>query len=267
MGDTAEYIPVQYKQAPPAVGPSDVVFIVDFCYPRDVLVEMANKVALVVVLDHHKTSEAALKGLEHDNMKVFFDMNKSGAVMTWEYFHPDRPVPLLLNHIQDRDLWRFERPGSSEIHRALGMYKDWTNWAEFLFNVDPLIQHGGAIERYLSVQIDRIIANPPSEFFATDEVVPVYNMPGFLISDGMAAALQKYPECRYAVGYIHMRDKTLYSLRSRPGTDVDVSDIALRYGGGGHKHAAGFSITHDDMECLRLKERIKELEAQISAQG
>ena len=112
MGDTAEYIPVQYGYPPPMYGPSDIIYIVDFSYPRSVLMDMADRVSMVVVLDHHKTAKADLEGLEHDNMKVFFDMNKSGAVLTWEYFHPDRPTPLLFNHIQDRDLWKFERQGS-----------------------------------------------------------------------------------------------------------------------------------------------------------
>lgn len=35
------------------------------------------------------------------------------------------------------------------------------------------------------------------------------------------------------------------SLRSKPGTDVDVSAIAVEHGGGGHKHAAGFVTSPD----------------------
>lgn len=250
MGDTAEYIPVQYGNKPPAYGASDVIYLVDFSYPREIMLEMADGAAMVIVLDHHKTAQEALESLEHDNLRIVFDMEKSGAVLSWEYFHPDRPVPLLLRHIQDRDLWLFNMEGSHEIHRALGMYYDWAQWAKFLFDVDPLVREGAAIIKYLDVQIDRIICNPPTEFFATDEIVPVYNLPGFLISDALHAALNKYPESRYAVGFIRLQDKTIYSLRSDP-SGADVSEIAKRYGGGGHKHAAGFSIAHDDVDKLQ----------------
>ena len=154
----------------------------------------------------------------------------------------------------------------SEVHRALGMYQNWIDWAKFLFNVDPLIQSGAAIEKFLNVQIGKIIEHPPTEFFATEEVVPYYNLPGFLISDCLAQALNKWTDCRYAVGSIHLPNKTIYSLRSRPGSDVDVSEIAKQYGGGGHKHAAGFSVTHDDhfAECVRLRSEVKELKEQLA---
>jgi len=248
MGDTAEYIPVQYNMPMPDVGPSDVIYIVDFSYSYDQLIELGNKVAKVVVLDHHKTARQALEHIDHPNITVQFDMEQSGAVLTWKYFHPDRAVPPLLSHIQDRDLWRFNMKGTKEIHRALGMYPDWIDWAQFLFEVGQLIPLGAAIIKFLDVQIDRIISHPPREFFATDEIVPMYNIPGFLISDACDAALRKYPECRYAVGYIHLPDRMLYSLRSRQGSGVDVAEIALRYGGGGHENAAGFRILHDQKE-------------------
>jgi oligoribonuclease NrnB/cAMP/cGMP phosphodiesterase (DHH superfamily) len=92
------------------------------------------------------------------------------------------------------------------------------------------------------VQTDRIIGGPPRKFFITDEVVPVYNLPGFMISDALNTALDNHKKCPYAVGFIVLPDKTVYSLRSRQHEDVDVSAIAKKYGGGGHKNAAGFSI-------------------------
>jgi len=73
-------------------------------------------------------------------------------------------------------------------------------------------------------------------------VIPIYNLPGFMISDTLHMALEKYPSARYAVGYFDLPGKRIYSLRSRQGSEVDVSEIAKRHGGGGHKHAAGFSV-------------------------
>jgi len=33
----------------------------------------------------------------------------------------------------------------------------------------------------------------------------------------------------------------VFSLRSQEG-GIDVSEIAIKFGGGGHKHAAGFKV-------------------------
>ena len=42
--------------------------------------------------------------------------------------------------------------------------------------------------------------------------------------------------------YFETKDKRIYSLRSQGENGVDVSMIASKFGGGGHRNAAGFSI-------------------------
>lgn len=43
--------------------------------------------------------------------------------------------------------------------------------------------------------------------------------------------------------YNHWNNKCSISLRSRKGSNMDISTIAREFGGGGHRHAAGFSCT------------------------
>lgn len=242
FGDSAEYVPVQHGHAPPEMEEGAMIYIVDFSYSAEILLEMAEHAAFIQILDHHKTAKETLACVDHPNIKVHFDLEQSGAVLSWKFFHPDRPVPLLLRHIQDRDLWLFKMHGSKQIHWALGMYEDWRDWAQFLYEVRTLIAEGDAIIRFLKVQQARIIGGPPRKFFATGEVVPVFNLPGFMISDALNKALEDHPECPYAVGFITLPDRTVYSLRSRKTENVDVSKIAGAFGGGGHENAAGFTI-------------------------
>jgi oligoribonuclease NrnB/cAMP/cGMP phosphodiesterase (DHH superfamily) len=124
LGDAATYIPVQYNKPVPDMPLATVIYMVDFSYPKEILLQLADS-AQVVVIDHHKTAKAALEDIDHPNIQVWFDMEQSGATMAWKYFHADRAVPLLLRHIEDRDLWKFKLEGSKEIHRGLGMYPDW----------------------------------------------------------------------------------------------------------------------------------------------
>lgn len=108
LGDeNTKYIPVQYNEPFPDIDLSDNdhVYIVDFSYSREILVGIANYTRLTVI-DHHASAEKALGDLPF----AIFDMEKSGAVLTWEYFHPSTKIPYFLQILQDYDLWNWELP-------------------------------------------------------------------------------------------------------------------------------------------------------------
>lgn len=251
-GEEVEYIPVQYG-SPPPVFSMETIYILDFSYPRDVLLEMGRTAERIVVIDHHRTAEADLREefpREHNGMPVcrierVFDMEKSGAVLAWEYFHPNDPVPYLLKLIQDRDLWRWEFADTKYTLKGLQIYPDWREWdkwtGEQVF-LNSLYQGGQSINRFLEIETKKIIKIEPIEWRITGDTIPIYNLPGFMISDTLHMALEKYPDAPYAVAYFDLPDKRVYSLRSRQSSDIDVSAIAKEHGGGGHKHAAGFTV-------------------------
>ena len=102
LGDVnVEYIPVQYGSPPPETEAGSNVYIVDFSYSKGTLDEIKGKSAHMIVLDHHKTAAEDLDGYPG----AIFDMKRSGAMLAWDYFHPGVHAPLLLDYIQDRDLW------------------------------------------------------------------------------------------------------------------------------------------------------------------
>lgn len=254
-GKKIEYLPVQYGNQPPNITAGEEIVMVDFSYPREAILDMALIAGKITIIDHHKTAQAALSApfpRQFDTeplceVECIFDMEKSGAVLAWEYFYPDSDIPELLQHIQDRDLWRFELPRTKEIHKGLSLYADFREWEDLILYPNKLREvaaEGAAIDAYLEAQSKKIIETPPMLWPLEMAVVPVYNLMGFMISETLHLALEKYPEAPYAVNYFDIPDegKRVYSLRSRRGTDVDVSEIAKKYGGGGHKHAAGFAL-------------------------
>ena len=89
------------------------VLIADVSWPRAEMVRVAEEARSLVVLDHHKTAEADLRDLPF----AHFDMERSGAVITWQHLHQS-PPPELLRYIQDRDLWRWELPHAREVLAA-----------------------------------------------------------------------------------------------------------------------------------------------------
>jgi oligoribonuclease NrnB/cAMP/cGMP phosphodiesterase (DHH superfamily) len=246
LGDSATYLPVSYGQPRPMMENATKVYIVDFSYPLDVLAEIAEYVCDVVVIDHHKTAKEALEKFKHPRVTVFFDMTKSGALMTWEYFHrypaeaPSDiglpvPAPLLIQHISDRDLWKFEMPGSREIHKALVSYPmDFATWDAF--DVEKLKEEGKACARLH----DQLVKSTCEKAFTTK--IDVFHVPvvntAIAWSEVGEELLRLNPAAPFVASFTVMKYSIMWSLRSRP--DFDVSVVAKKFGGGGHAQAAGF---------------------------
>jgi oligoribonuclease NrnB/cAMP/cGMP phosphodiesterase (DHH superfamily) len=145
----AEFVPGIYGQESPDTTGRRVI-LVDFSYPEPVLRRMAEQARSLLVLDHHKTAAEALAWMPravthfdrprdpwthhitedayllecqgHPTCAAWFNMEKSGARLAWEFFHPGTPVPHLVRHVEDRDLWRFALPGIREIQAVIFSY-------------------------------------------------------------------------------------------------------------------------------------------------
>lgn len=234
FGDEARYIPVRYGEDPPSeLTPDDEVWIVDFSYPRDVLLELRSKVGVVTVIDHHKTAEADLAGLDW----CVFDQAHSGAVLTWKHLYGDADVPMLLQYIQDRDLWTWELADSKEVSAALYAYEfDFKLWSEFARDPSRLV-HEGVV--HLRLQRKMVAMAAASANICT---VGGYEVPVLCASQNVSEIgeylCKQEPARPFVAIYRDRGNKRIWSLRSRGG--FDVSEVARRYGGGGHAAAAGF---------------------------
>jgi oligoribonuclease NrnB/cAMP/cGMP phosphodiesterase (DHH superfamily) len=117
FGYEVEYYPATHGGPIPDVNDRDVI-MVDFSYKRNVLLQLIGKCKSMVILDHHKTAEADLDGLEDPKLTLVFDMQRSGATIAWDHFHPDTPRPVLIRYVEDRDLWlKRLRRRCERIHR------------------------------------------------------------------------------------------------------------------------------------------------------
>jgi nanoRNase/pAp phosphatase (c-di-AMP/oligoRNAs hydrolase) len=247
FGDRAQYIPVQYGQPFPEIVPlakESEVYIIDFSYSREVLEDVYDKVGTLVVLDHHKTAEEALKGLEYAK----FDMAKSGAVMAWEYFHPGKPVPLLLLHVQDGDLWKFRLNRTKDVRAALPMLESsmerWdvlcnpkaTNaWEFFLDQGRTIVTNNDREVKFLAN--NRVTVLPYKGYKAG-----VYNTTVLISEAGNTVCKERSNDLDFSMSYFIDQDGTpVVSFRSIG--DMDVSVLAKELQGGGHKNAAGARVT------------------------
>ena len=197
------------------------------------------------------------------NAHVILDNNKSGALLAWEYFHPDTEVPALIRHIDDRDRWQFKLEGSRELHAALQSYRPWNfeQWKDYISPLahEWLFDEGRAILRAQEQNIASMLKQARKcEILWNPTSLPGEDTPlnKFRTSVGLALnapihqseighELANQSSTYGLVWYMDVGDRVKCSLRSNG--KYDVSAIARAFGGGGHLNAAGFET---DIETL-----------------
>lgn len=246
---TPNFHPGVYGEPPPNVEGRDV-YILDFSYSREVMTDIIDKCQTLLLLDHHKTAAEALGGLDSDGIiikdqakRLFFDMNRSGIGMTWDFFRPDHVRPWIVDYVEDRDLWRWKLDDSRIVNaytQSLGYdFHEWdqalaegrhyalTIGKEFLRMREAY--NKTAIEHFMQIK----------DLFGCAEV-PVVNA----LTEGISELLEAMMDATgsfIAVGW-RIRDDGTLSLSFRSKGDLDVSKIAKELGGGGHKNAAGAEV-------------------------
>ena len=243
-----DFLPGVYQEPPPDVTGKDVV-MVDFSYKRPVLLVMAAKANSILIIDHHKTAAEDLVDLPV-NVLAKFDMAHSGAVLTWNHFFPDCEPPQLLLHIEDRDLWRFALQNTREIQANVFSYPyDFQVWDTLMSTpAATLSTEGKAIERKHFKDVHELLGVTTRTMIIGGYRVPVANLPYTLVSDAAHQLAQGQP---FAACYWDTPKGRVFGLRSSDD-GIDVSAVARQYGGGGHAHAAGFTISFDNAGAFEV---------------
>lgn len=200
------------------------------------------------ILDHHKTAEAVLAGAPY----AVFDMKRSGAGLAWDYlfgkdseaqnvsgpgYYP--PRPWYVDYVEDRDLWNWKLARSKEVCAFLGTLPlEFDVWdkLDFLNAEDAEEQGIGAlahIEHYVREAVKQAI--PGTMFGLTASVL---NVPYLNCSEVGNELAKKYQVS--LTWFVRGDGMVQFSLRSIG--DIDVSAIAKKFNGGGHKNASGFQL-------------------------
>lgn len=241
FGDKAEYIGVHHDQPPPAGLENKEIYMIDFSYPVETMKEIIGHNKRVTAIDHHVTREEATKLTQDSSYAV----DNSGSVLAWKYFNKDTPVPLILQYIEDQDLWKFTLPDTTPIVTCIDSYDyDFTVWDKLAKEVEDgqkrkeFIEKGAFMVNYKDELIKRIIEESTKTVeFEGYQVLAVNAPHEFASRIGETLYVQKPP---IAIMWYEGNDGIHVSLRS--DGSVDVSKIAEKFGGGGHKAAAGFSL-------------------------
>jgi len=239
LGERAQYHAAKYGEPPPDVAGKNVV-ILDFSYDNATTKKLIKSANSLIVIDHHKSAMIEL----HDVSCTHFDMNHSGAMLAWKFFHPGKDVPRMIKFIEDRDLWKWEIPYSKEFSAAFDMVPfTFEDFDLFLDDsaVDNAQMRGSYILAYSKTVISKIAKRAITRKMGNKDIL-VVNSPHWMSEIGSVLSTK----CDFAViwYYDHDTRQVKVSLRAHHD-DADVSEVAKRFGGGGHRKAAGFALPPD----------------------
>ncbi len=246
-GGKAEFLPLDHgdigavHELPALDGRA--VYILDFSFSADLLRGIDERAAKLVMLDHHKSAAEKLTGFACRRGVVHFDMDKSGARLAWEFFHPDRPVPGLVRYVEDRDLWAWQYPESAGFLAALDMEPlDFARWAEIAAysqsQTAEFMARGQAMdEKFSKLAADIAEDAQPLSFNGCKGLM--VNAPGVFHS--LIGNLLSARSMTFALMWTVGKDSVVkVGLRSQ--RNFDCIPLAESMGGGGHAQACGFKM-------------------------
>lgn len=250
----AKLVPVQYDRKIEFEFEEEICIIVDFSFPKEDM-ELLRKSCLTFCwIDHHKSAMEKLPELwNRDDIDGLRSVKKSGCELTWEWFYPHQEPSHIVKYIGDWDTWTFKYGDNTKkifeylnlkvntpddllkfiLHDtgiALGGYLD---KGELLLEakekrVQQAFAYGQECEMWVNPEQTSFMKN----CFICNSNVDISDLGNYIAKQG------------YDVGIVwSVKDgKLIVGLRSIG--DIDVSQLAKNWGGGGHKNASGFTLNN-----------------------
>lgn len=233
---------------------ASIVFA-DCCPPLgqfENILAVANK---ILVIDHHKTTiEVKTKYEDHEKVEFVFDMNKSGCMLSWEYFNKDSniDIPWFISYAQDRDLWQFKLPNSKIINTGMynsGYFNNFENITKVHngeLTLDEVVKIGTIIEKYTDNEQQYMCNSAIEANFEGHRVWLVTGNELYRSDIGNMLLDKQFKDGNkpaFTVFWRYNLPTNEFYLSLRGSDDrPDLTVICAKYGGGGHRNAAGCSV-------------------------
>lgn len=206
----------------------------------------------VQVYDHHQTALDAVGQRDW----AYYDMDRCGTKIFAEEEGLTKGYEDFIFHVNDYDLWRHESPKSKDLNYLMYLLRP----DKFVrrFTKNPSVEFTAEEETLLAIYkerrqqyVDDVIRRA---IFVEDNFG---NHVCVCISDRYNSQIGENVLDRYAVDYVAILDidRGKASLRS---LNYPVKEIAEAFGGGGHKLAAGFEMSGNELihRFIRKPKRI-----------
>lgn len=264
------YIACQHQKTPPNVYGKNVL-ICDFSYKYNILIDMMKNAKNFCILDHHVSAEKDLKNIPNSNK--YFDKTHSAAYITWAYFFGEETIPLFVRYVEDNDICARKMPNTkaftSFIFNLPKTFDIYEKLLDDTYIKNTVIPIGEGMQKQNDMYITDGVKKACMNFMLIDnKLYFIANVNTSIMKSEIGNSIfNTYPNANFSVCYSHngFTGETYISLRS-VDTSTDVEVIASKFGGGGHRNAAGLSIFGSDTlpgilldryQCYNIIQRIK----------
>ena len=173
-----------------------------------------------------------------------FDDKHSAAFLSWKYFHSGKKAPLIVNYVEDYDIWKFKLPRQKELTAVLNLYsfnfKVWDKAAKMFQDKNKrkeLIKKGQAIIDYQKSLIGELSNKGQEVVFEGCDAIAV-NSPVLSSEIGNHISVKTG---KIGITWSYKgKDNPKIHVSLRGDGKINLSELAKKFGGGGHKAAAGF---------------------------
>ena len=248
IGEPCEFIMINYKDEFPfdKIVPNETIVIVDFSLQKegefDRLLSITDK---VIWIDHHKTAIEKHKHLEGELPGIRQD-GKAGCVLTWEYFYPKEKLPIIVDMLGAYDVWDFTKYGNdlNTLQVAIRLYPhsperpEWCGYFKMIDYVDEefgkLMMNGVVALMYRTNSWESLVKS--WSFWTEFEGYKAIACNAGSVSSQLFDSVKG----DYDLMLPFVFDGKQWTVSIYTKKDIDCSEIAKKYGGGGHKKASGF---------------------------
>ena len=242
-------IEMEYSKQVPVerIEENEQVVIVDFSFKPDVMAEVLKRTTAdrIQWIDHHVTAKDYDYGVELPGLRNFENKAKAACELAWEFYYPQKTMPLGVRLVGDYDKWALEIPQSKTFVKGLTLCSQdpiSVTWNRLLADgsdkfVDEIYQKGITCKEFQ----EKTAADYTEKhgYEAIFHGHTVFACGGYLWgSDKYGDRLEQYP---ILLSHEFMGDHWIVGLYSKC-EHIHVGEIAQQYGGGGHKGAAGFIV-------------------------
>lgn len=237
------FLPGTQKSVAPDVYDTDV-YMIGFTFTRGCVRRLIDNGCSVTMIGHHRSAEIDLNGLPVRRMG---EPSMSASEIAFDHVAPlEAPLPLIMQYIADAHLYLHELDQTRQVRCGLDLEeKSFDNWSRLMLLTEDdtefkeLLLKGTVIYQVRSKMVYNIIKITKRRLTINGQSVFVANCPASLASDVANVLAEEEP---FAAVYYDTRHARHFELRSKRDGGADVMEIARYFGGGGHTHAAGFTV-------------------------
>lgn len=239
----------------------DALFICDVMLPKEIMENLYDKGVNMIWCDHHESSLKEAENMNFGDCDGIRSINFAGCELTWQYCYPDEDVPIMIEYLGKYDSHR----EMNDDHKSGILYIQYAARA-YITGVDDFeddyFEDGGWLERWIDEGAAILT-------YVKTDARETYKKQNFPVKIGdnkfVCVPRERFNPSNYDIDYESegydgamcfwyrgSENVWEFSIYNENG-ELDVSEIAKKMGGGGHKAAAGFTV--DDINSIIKPEK------------